>query len=167
MAPFTAHRIIRVRDPGHGDRQLRFNGEIFSYDGKGSLSNTVLLNFIKNRYKRIFVTFDLDAEDTVSKTFKSLGFEAGRHYAPVGIDAAGKRDIEGLLPDSVRRTVYAANDDVVQIAVSGTNSERKDAKRKVKQLLLDEFRATASPGDEYYGGFYGIVDLVNGALNKR
>ena len=156
-----------LRDPAHGDNQLKFNGDIFSYDGKGSLSNTVLLNFIKNRYKRMFVTFDLDAKDIVSKTFRSLGFEAGRHFAPVGIDAAGKRDIEGLLPDSVRKSVYSANDDVVQIAVSGTNSERKDAKRKLKRLLLDEFKATATPGDEHYGGFYEIVDLVNSALNER
>ena len=155
-----------LRDEAHGEKQLKFNGEIVSYEGTGSLKNTVLLNFIRNKYKRIFVTFDLDASRELDKTFRALEFERDKHFAPIGVDEAGKRNIEGLLPDSVRRAVYSAEDGVVQVAMSGTAEEQRSAKNRLKKLLLKEFKAKARPGDGYYKGFYPIVGLANKALNR-
>ncbi len=72
---------------------------------------------------------------------------------PVGVNAPGKRCIEGLLPDGVTEAVYAANASLVQAATAGTRDEQKSAKNKIKGLLLEEFKKKASPGKEYFGGF--------------
>src|SRR5262249_48760404 len=48
-----------LRDQKHGSGQLKFAGEIVPYEGTGSLQNTVLLRFIKNRFKKVVVTYDL------------------------------------------------------------------------------------------------------------
>jgi putative ATP-dependent endonuclease of the OLD family len=153
-----------LRRDEHGPNQLRFEGEIVSYDGTGSLANTVLLRFVKNRYKKLFVTYDLDAENAVSKTLRALGLERKKHFLPVGSNAAGKRCIEGLLPDSITKAVYGANPDLVRAATNGTKDEQKSAKNKLKKLLLEEFKNEARPGDTYYGGFYPLVKAINKAL---
>jgi putative ATP-dependent endonuclease of the OLD family len=153
-----------LRSDEHGANRLRFDGEIVSYDGTGSLSNTVLLRFVKNRYKKLFVTYDLDAENVVAKTLKALGLERKTHFLPVGSNAAGKRCIEGLLPDSVTNAVYGANAHLVQAATNGTKDEQTSAKNKLKGLLLGEFKSKAAPGDAYYGGFYPLVKAINKAL---
>ncbi len=82
-----------LRDAKHGNERLLFEGEILSYEGTGALSNTVLLRFVKNRYPKFFVTFDLDAADRIEKSLKALQLERGKHYLPIGLNAAGKRNI--------------------------------------------------------------------------
>jgi hypothetical protein len=154
-----------LRDDSHGVNRLVFTGEIVSYDGTGSLSNTILLRFIKNRYRRLFVTYDLDAEKQVEKTLQALQLEKKRHFAPVGINAPGKRCIEGLIPDNVCKAVYAANASLVQAATAGTRDEQKSAKYKLKGLFLKEFKKKASPGKEFFGGFYPLVKIINRALS--
>ena len=153
-----------LRGAGHGSNRLDFRGEIVSYEGKDSLKNTVLLNFIRNRYRRIFVTFDLDAREELVGRLESLGFEPERHFAAVGVDAAGKKNIEGLLPDSIQRAVYSANPELVQAAMHGNRKEQKSAKGELKRLQLREFKAKAKPGTEYYGGLYKVGGMVNKAL---
>ncbi len=143
---------------------MDFKGEVVSYDGTGSLSNTILLRFIKNRYRRLFVTFDLDAEEQVAKSLKALQLEKKRHFVPVGVDTAGKRCIEGLLPESVTKAVYASNSSLVQAATAGTKDEQRRAKNTLKRLILKEFKKNASPGEEYFGGFYPLVKVINKAL---
>lgn len=155
-----------LRSEDHGSNQLRFQGEVVSYEGTGSLSNTVLLRFVKNRYPRFFVTFDLDATDRIEKQLKALQLEKGTHYLPVGQNSAGKRNIEGLLPDSVTTAVYGSHTDLVQAATSGTKDEQEHAKFQLKKLLLEEFKAKARPGDEYYGKFYVLVKTINRALGQ-
>ncbi len=61
-----------LQDESHGKNKLQFSGEIFTYNGKDNLKNTVLLRFIKRRYKQILITFDLDALSDVEKHLKSL-----------------------------------------------------------------------------------------------
>ena len=153
-----------LRDEGHGTNRLAFDGEIVSYGGTGSLANTVLLRFIKNRYKRLFVTYDLDSEKKVAKTLNALGLEKKKHHLPVGTNAAGKRDIEGLLPAEVTTAVHAANPDLVQAAIQGTKEERESAKNNLKSRMLAEFQAKATPGAEHYSGFYPLVKSINKAL---
>jgi putative ATP-dependent endonuclease of OLD family len=151
-------------DPSHGSNRLLFNGEIVSYEGTGSLSNTVLLRFVKNVYRRFFVTFDLDAADRIENTLKGLQLEKGKHYLPLGLNVAGKRNIEGLLPESVTTTVFGANASLVQAATAGTRDESETAKNRLKKLLLDEFKSRAEPGADFFGHFYALSKVINKAL---
>lgn len=140
-----------LRDKVHGVNQLNFDGEIFAYGGIGNISNGVLLRFIKGRYDRFFITFDLDAESSLSKLLQGHGLEKSRHFAPVGISGGGRNKIEGLLPEVVRNAVYGTNAELVQQVMGGTSEEAKSAKQKLKRLLLDEFKKKATPSSEYFG----------------
>lgn len=153
-----------LRDQAHGNNRLLFQGEIVSYEGTGALSNTVLLRFVKNRYRCFFVTFDLDAADRIEKTLKGLQLEKGKHYLPIGLNAPGKRNIEGLLPESVTTAVYGANAALVQAATAGTKEESESAKNRLKKLLLGEFKSRAAPGTDFYGHFYALSKVINKAL---
>ena len=154
-----------LRDPGHGANRLDISADIVSYDGTGSLHNTILLRFVKNRYQRFFVTFDLDAAQQLEKCLTALQLEKGKQFTPIGLGAPGKRNIEGLLPDSVTKSVYAAHPELVQAATAGTKEEQESAKNRLKRLLLDEFKANAQPGVEFYGHFYPLVKVINKALS--
>lgn len=153
-----------LRDSAHGANRLEFSGDIVDYDGTGALQNTVLLRFVKNRFRRLFVTYDLDCEKAIEKSLTALELKKKEHYIPVGLNAAGKRNIEGLLPDRVTTAVFAANPALVQAVASGNKEEREQARRRLKQLLLDKFRTTARPGQEDFGHFYALAKLINKAL---
>ena len=53
---------------------------------------------------------------------------------------------------------------MVQAATNGTNDEQKSAKSQLKKLLLAEFKAKATAGEEFFKGFYPVVKLANKAL---
>jgi hypothetical protein len=152
-----------LRDPAHGQNRLRYDGEMFPYGGCGTLQNTVLLRFIKNKYETVFITFDLDVENQVLKPLADLGFEKGKHYLPIGLNEDGKRDIEGLLPAAVARAVFAANTDLVRQAI-GTGKQKESARNHLKGLCLDEFKKSAVPGDQYFSNFYPLVQAINRVL---
>ncbi len=153
-----------LRDPKHETNRLLFQGEIVSYEGTGSLNNTVLLRFFKNRYPKFFVTFDLDAAPHIERKLKGLHLEKGKHYVPVGLNAPGKKNIEGLLPETVTTAVYGQNANLVQAATSGTREEQESAKSRLKSLLLDEFKKQAKPGPEFFGNFYKLTKAINKSL---
>jgi len=153
-----------LRDPKHNSDRLVFQGDIVSYEGTGALSNTTLLRVVRNLHPKFFVTFDLDAADRIEKTLKALQLEKGKHYLPVGLTVAGKRNIEGLLPESVTTTVYGSNADIVQAATAGTEDEQKSAKSRLKRLLLEEFKKQAKPGQEFFGRFYLLAKAINKVL---
>lgn len=153
-----------LRNAAHGANRLAFSGDIVPYEGTGALSNSVLLRFVKNRYKRMYVTFDLDSVEKIEKTLQGLQLERGKHYQPIGVNTAGKRNIEGLLPESITTKVYGDNSALVQAATAGTKDEQDCAKRQLKKLLLAEFKSRAEPTAEYFGNFYPLVKLVNKAL---
>lgn len=48
--------------------------------------------------------------------------------------------------------------------MAGLKDERDSAKRKLKQLLLREFKKKTVPGDEYFERFYPVVKVINKAL---
>jgi putative ATP-dependent endonuclease of OLD family len=156
-----------LRDRAHGENQLVADCEIVAYGGTGSISNTVLLKFIQDRFARFFVTFDLDAAPTLERTMQSLQLLKGKHYLPVGVDAPGKKCIEGLLPSFVQQAVYAANPDLVQALQSANSDERKSASNRLKALLLAEFKNQATPGEESYSKFYPLVRAVNKAFAQK
>lgn len=153
-----------LREPDHGTGQLKFECDIFAYCGKDTLKQTVLLKFIRDRYKNFFVTFDLDARGEIEKRLQSLGLELNKGYCPLGIDVPGKRDIEGLLPDAIKNTVRTNHPGLVDEAVSGTPDERRKAKQKLKRLYLEEFKKRAKPGPEHFGQFYKYTRTINKAM---
>ena len=48
---------------------------------------------------------DLDVEEDIEHTLKSLGLEKGTYCFPIGLNEAGRRSIEGLVPEESKRTV--------------------------------------------------------------
>ena len=154
-----------LTDPAHGRNRLMIDTkDIIPYNGFGSLQNNVLLKFVKERFRRFFVTFDLDAEHAMQKCLTSIQLRKNVHYASVGIDSAGKRNIEGLIPDCIVKAVHSSNPNVVQAATLGTKDEQENAKRKLKKMLLEEFKSRATPGSEFYGNFYPLVRRINKAI---
>lgn len=154
-----------LRDDAHGQNKLAFDGEIYAYGGCGNLQNQVLLSFMLRRYKNILLTFDLDSADKLQSTVRSLGLEENKSFFSIGVDEAGKKDIEGLLPETIKRKVYGENPSLVD-AARGTQRERNDTRQQLKKLLLEAFRAEQRPGDEYYGNFYPLVKRLNKAYSK-
>ncbi len=156
-----------LQDQTHGASCLKLCGDIFAYGGKDVLRNTVLLKFVKERYRNIFITYDLDADPEMEKTLTGLGLKKGKHYMPLGIDAPGKRNIEGLLPESIRSAVYGNNPGLVDQATQGTRDEKESARGLLKKLLLEEFQKKAKPGEEYFGKFYEVTRIINAAFSKE
>jgi len=153
-----------LRDSAHGANALKFSGEVIPYEGIGTLKNTILLRFIKNRYKRLFITFDLDVRNDIERSLLSLGLKKDQDYMPIGVDAAGKRSVEGLLPDSIHQKVYSENPSIVMAATSGTKEERESARNRIKRLCLDEFKSSSKPGVEFFGQFYRVTRQINAAF---
>jgi len=164
--PIDKEYLELLRDPSHGANRLQIDAEIVPYGGAGSICNTVLLRFVKERYRRFFVTFDLDALSQVEKTLASLQLERGKQFLPIGLDAKGKRQMEGLLPDSVTSQVYGAHPGLVQAATSNSRDERESAKNSLKRLLLEEFKRQQAPGPEYFSHFYALARSLNKALSR-
>jgi energy-coupling factor transporter ATP-binding protein EcfA2 len=150
-----------LRSEDHGDNRFRFAGEIFDYGGFSSLTNTILVRFIKNKYRRVFITVDLDALPHVEKKLQSLELKKDSDYMALGVNSAGRRAIEGYLPDSIVNAVNAANTDLVRALSSDNREESQNAKRRLKEKYLSEFKAAAKPGSDDYAGFYPLVKKLN------
>ncbi len=155
------------RDKKHGNNALTEKGQIFAYDGKDKISNDVLLKFIRDRYSKVIITSDLDAESDISSKLQRLGFEKNKTYFPVGIDAPGKRAIEGLLPEAIRVKVRNENQDLVTALESNETNERKDAKNKLKRKYLEKFKAEASIDNGDYSELYKICKKLNQACKPE
>ena len=150
-----------LQDELHGSDRLQFDGIIFDYGGKDTLKQRQLLRFIKSHFKKFVVTYDLDAEGEVEQHLKDIGMVKNVDYVAVGRDAAGKKCIEGLLPDRVCGKVYAANVALVQKLSSGIQSESKSAKSAIKKLLLEEFQNTADRSPEDFKHFFSLTKQLN------
>jgi len=155
-----------LQEQDHGASRLQFDGYIFPYNGRDNLKSRPLLNLIKSRYKRFIITYDLDADKDLSKVLDEMGFSRNKSYFPVGIAGAGKESIEGLLPDSILKSVYGREIELVQQMGSANRDQRDSAKSRLKKILLEEFKKTATPGDEFYGHFYSLTKKINGAMKS-
>lgn len=113
--------------------------DVVSYDGVGALSNTHLLKFMISRLDRVFITFDLDAKNSVSKKLTSIGLVDGEDFCAIGVDGAGKDCIEGLLPKSFMGKIYLKNVEAVTALGSADKEAIKAAKRTIKQACIDGF----------------------------
>ncbi len=154
-----------LRSEEHGKNRLQFEGTVFDCNGFGILKNPTMLKFIKNRSKASFITYDLDIEDEVRPGLERNGFTCKMDFIALGLDKAGLRNIEGLLPRPLVNGVNMANHELVQSAMYGTRDEQKAAKGKLKALYLAEFRGKSRPGEEWFGEFYKITRTINKALS--
>lgn len=156
-----------LRDETHGEYRLRFDGDIVAYNGIGTLNNAVLLSLLKNRCRRMLVTFDLDSDKAISKSLRDVGLERNKDFIAIGVDVAGRRNIEGLLPEGIRSKVRRDHSEWTDALESGTKQERDVAKRNLKQGYLDEFKREAKPRSAYYDDFYKLAKGLNRCLSSR
>jgi hypothetical protein len=54
---------------------------------------------------------------------------------------------------------------IVQEATQGTKNERESARNRLKSHLLEESEKSASPGPEYFRGFYPLAKMINSTSN--
>jgi putative ATP-dependent endonuclease of OLD family len=155
-----------LRDKRHGEKRLKFNGELYPYGGFGFLNNPVLLKFIKERFNKLIVTLDLDAISNVKQNFEKAGYVKDNDYFIVGIDKPGYRCIEGLLPDFIKAKVNNENSDLVFGLQSEDKDERKTAKDNLKALYLAEFKKDIKFDESYFVEFYKLAEKMNKKLNN-
>jgi len=153
-----------LRQEVHGANKLNFEGDIFAYDGCGNLKNPTLLNFLKAKSKDLVVTFDIDVIKDIEPTLKRYGFEKNKSYVVVGVNKAGSRSIEGLIPDAYKNRVNASNPELVQQGIHGTKDEQKNAKNSLKSLYLKDFKENSTPQSDDYSEFYKLTKILNKAF---
>lgn len=120
--------------------------EIVPYGGKDALKNTPILQFMINKFGKVFITVDLDALAEVRPSLERIHLVEGEHFCAVGIDTPGCDCIEGLLPSAIRQKVYADRHDLVTTAVASQDSKKRNsAKNELKAALLQEFKKSLPP----------------------
>ena len=155
-----------LRDPKHSDFRLCYEGEIYSCDGVSNMCQSAILKFIRDKYKRVVLLYDLDVEKEVSKSLKSAGFTKNKDCFAVGENKAGKKSIEGLLPDDIYQRVFQENVELAQKATFGDKDERESGKRELKKLFLNEFKRCDHTNGSF-DKFYPLIDQINKALARR
>lgn len=122
--------------------------DIVPYGGKDSLKNTSILQFMINKFGKVFITFDLDAKKDVESCLKRINLSHGMDYIHIGIDTPGSDCIEGLLPASIKQKVYADRYELVTIISSQDTTARNRARAELKMSLLEEMkRYDAKPNE--------------------
>ena len=122
--------------------------EFVAYDGKDALKNTALLRFMINKFKRVYVTYDLDADREVSGSLAKIGLEEGKDYCAIGLKKHGYECIEGLVPDSIKLSVHSSNLEDVSSMMAADNSVRRSARQRLKKAYLTEFKKMLPPETE-------------------
>lgn len=133
-----------INNLGFSDLVLPKGLDIVPYEGKDALKNSILLKFIIDKFKKVLVTFDLDAKSELDRTMAQVGLVEGKDFLAVGSSKPGMQCIEGLLPERVLSKVYSANTDLVMALTSAESRDRKSAKSSLKQKLLAEFKSDST-----------------------
>lgn len=162
----TERRYIELlRSPEHGRNCLSYDGEIFPYGGFGNLQNEILIKFIKDKYRRVIITYDLDVDQSVSKRLESLGMVRDQDFFPIGRTGGHRTSIESLLPERIRSAVYAENPSLVDRALSKMDKRvAESATRELKKRFFDAFTQQASPGEDY-AEFYKLARRIDKAFS--
>lgn len=135
--------------------------EIVPYEGKDALKNSILLKFIIDKFKKVLVTFDLDAKPELERTMTQVGLIENTGFLAVGSTKPGKQCIEGLLPERLLSKVYGENTDLVMALTSAENKDRKSAKSSLKQKLLAEFKLDKTISREELRPFLPIFKALS------
>jgi putative ATP-dependent endonuclease of the OLD family len=146
---------------GVGDCLLDKEVTVQEYGGKDVLKHTLLLKFTLSRFRKYLVSYDRDAHEQVKNSLTSLGLEEGKHFLPIGGTKPGADCIEGLMPDSLKREVYAENVDLVQAIGSADSRAKKDAKNKLKHALLAKFNKLPSIDPNEFSDLAKLIKSIN------
>lgn len=144
--------------------QLPKGIEIVPYEGKDSLKNSILLKFIVEKFKKVFVTFDLDAKQELERTMIQIGLIEGTQYMAIGSNKPGRQCIEGLLPERILAKVHGDNTDLVMQLSSPDAKDRKSAKSSIKQKLLAEFKSCKDLSADELKSFNSIFKALAKSL---
>ncbi len=137
--------------------------EIVAYGGKDALRNTVLLKFALEKYNETYITFDLDALNDVKRAIEAIGYQENITYFTIGKDIPGHKDIEGLLPDRTRKSIFANNTSLVTQAIGGD----RPSKERLKKLLLEEFRKFDDYSTDELKGFRDLFKKINKGIKTN
>lgn len=130
--------------------------DIVPYEGKDALKNTILLKFILAKFKRVLVTFDLDARAELEKVMRQLDLVEGTGFLVIGQGKPGRECIEGLVPERVLSKVHGQNTDLVMQLSAADASARRSAKNSLKQKVLAEFKADSNITKDDLKGFLPV-----------
>ena len=154
------------KDKCHGKNRLLFDGEIYPYNGTGFFSNVGMLKFIMNIFKKVVITFDLDAQRQLIPQFDNLGLKRGRDYLCIGDEKNHIESIEGLLPDWVTNQVCEQDTKLFNRALSNDPKIKKSAQAEIKKRKCEVFTQSAKPIDTDCGQFYKLISTLNKMLNE-
>lgn len=139
--------------------------EIIAYGGKDALKNSIMLKFVIEKFHRVFITYDLDAQNELQKVMAQLSLENDRDHMAVGLNEAGKDCIEGLLPQGILSNVYGNNTDTVMKLTSTDTKARKSAKNELKGKLLEEIKKAKNISSTDLKGFKPLFTNITKAFN--
>lgn len=140
--------------------------EVVPYGGKDTLRNTLLVQFVLSKFDNVFVTYDLDADQEVRGALNRLGLKDKQDFLSLGLPFAGRDSIEGLLPARVLNAVNGRETALVMGLRSRDNSERRNAKDKLKKKYLEEFKLHTDYTREDLKELIKTLRVVNTKLTK-
>lgn len=155
-----------IHDLGLPGLMLPKGLDIVPYEGKDALKNSILLKFIVQKFKKVLVTFDLDAKPELEKIMEQIGLVEGENYLTIGATKPGKQCIEGLLPERILSEVYSQNTDLVMQLTSADGKDRKSAKSSLKQKSLMKFVADKSITKDELKGFIPIFRALGKLITE-
>lgn len=139
--------------------------EIVPYGGKDALKNTILLKFIIEKFKKVYITFDLDFKSEIEKSMNRIGLMEGKSYMAVGLDEPGKQCIEGLIPSEILSNVYSNNSDLVLKLTAQNSKDRNSAKSNLKKKILEQFTSKKSYSEKDLRNFKSLFNNINKAFS--
>ena len=152
------------RDERHGRHRLVFDGEIYPYNGTGFFANVGMLKFLISCFKKVVITFDLDAQRQLTPQLNGLGLKQGRDYICIGDEKAHIESIEGLLPDWVMTRVCQEDAKLVDKAMCNDPKIKKPAQAQIKKRKCELFVENAKPDNTDCGKFYKLIASLNKML---
>ncbi|HEV7219584.1 MAG TPA: AAA family ATPase [Terriglobales bacterium] len=148
----------------HSCECLADDVEIVPYGGKDTLKNTLLIQFVLRKFDKVFITYDLDADNEIRGALARLGLNENIDFLPLGLSQAGKDCIEGLLPECVLGAVNGRETDLVMKLGSKNSTERRKAKDALKRKYLDQFTSCSEYEKDELKGLAKVVKTINAKL---
>jgi predicted ATP-dependent endonuclease of OLD family len=140
--------------------------EIVPYEGKDTLRNTLLVQFVLSKFDRVFITCDLDAIGEVKSSLQRLGLKDNQDFLALGIDKSGRDAVEGLLPERILAAVNGRETDLVMRLGSRDTKERNDAKSKLKKKYLEEFIKFTNYTKDELKDLSKAIKVINAGLSR-
>ena len=82
--PIDKEYFQYFQDEKFGTNALRSDIEIFAYDGADNAKNTILMNFIKKKFKKVVLTVDIDRYSDIKRSVTSIGFTEKKDLFAIG-----------------------------------------------------------------------------------